>query len=694
MSNYLLEIGLEEIPAHLVTPSINQLAERMEQFLTNNRVKFDTIVKFSTPRRLAVLVENIAESSEAMDEEVKGPAAKIAKDAEGNWSKAIQGFSRGQGVSPDELVLRDGYYYANKHIAGSATEQILTRIGDEVIAKMTFSTYMKWGNNDFLFVRPIQWIVSLLDSEVVPFDLLDVTAGRSSRGHRFLANYRIELVDAKFYEKVLQDSFVIVYAPARKLAIAQEILDLAEKHDWQMTLHTDLLEEVNNLVEWPTAFVGSFDAKYLAVPEEVLVTSMRDNQRYFELHTAPTRLAGSASLASVESVAVGEDDGKLVPNFISVRNGNAEHIENVIAGNEKVLVARLEDAKFFWEEDQKLAISDLVEKLQKVTFHAKIGTLTEHMARTKAIAEKLADLTKLSNTEKEDVARAADIYKFDLLTGMVGEFDELQGVMGEKYALLAGENVNVATAIREHYLPISADGALPQTKVGAVLAAADKIDSILSFFNVGLIPSGSNDPYALRRAAQGLIRIIEKFNWRFDFANFIEHFQGENKNQVLDFVRARVQKLLLEGLERYDIVEAAINSSTFDIASMMESAFVIDSHKLHGPFKLAVENVTRSINLVKKAEKLPEVDPAIFENEAEQQLYETLEQVKEQWNEIPIEYQFRSIVHALAPAIELFFDNVMIMADDERVRDNRLALLTELVKLTSTMADFSLINTK
>lgn len=673
MSNYLLEIGLEEIPAHLVTPAVNQLAERMEQFLTDNRVTFDRLVKFSTPRRLAVLVENIADVSFSMDEEVKGPSAKIAKDAAGNWSKAIQGFSRGQGVEPSDLILRGDYYYANKHIAGSATEQILTRIGDEVISKMTFSTYMKWGNNDFLFVRPIQWIVSLLDAEVVPFTLLDVTAGRSSRGHRFLANYRIELVDAKFYEKVLQDSFVIVYAPARKLAIAQEILDLAEKHDWQVTLHTDLLEEVNNLVEWPTAFVGGFDEKYLAVPEEVLVTSMRDNQRYFELHTA---------------------DGKLAPHFISVRNGNEEHIENVIAGNEKVLVARLEDAKFFWEEDQKLEIAALVEKLKKVTFHAKIGSITEHMARTKVIASQLADLTDLSNTEKADVARAADIYKFDLLTGMVGEFDELQGVMGEKYALLAGENANVAAAIREHYLPISAEGSLPQTKVGSILAAADKIDSILSFFNVGLIPSGSNDPYALRRAAQGLIRIIEKFNWHFDFATFIDQFSGEHHAEVLEFVRARVQKLLLEGLDRYDIVEAAINSRIFDIASMMESAFVIDSHKYHGPFKPAVENVARSINLAKKVEKPLEVDPAFFENEAEQQLYEQIENVKAQWNEQACEYKFRTIVHLLAPAIETFFDNVMVMADDERVRDNRLALLTELVNLTSTMADFSLINTK
>lgn len=551
MTNYLLEIGLEEIPAHLVTPSINQLAERMEAFLNENRLKFDKIIKFSTPRRLALIVEELSDSSEAIDEEVKGPSAKIAKDAEGNWSKAIQGFSRGQGATPNDLILKGDYYYAKKHVDGVKSEEILSKVGDEVIAKMTFSTYMKWGNNDFLFVRPIQWIVSLLEDEIVAFDLLDVTANRFSRGHRFLANVEIELKNANDYASKMPENFVLVDAEHRKAEISAQILALASENNWQVTLHKDLLEEVNNIVEYPTAFVGSFDPKYLSVPAEVLVTSMRDNQRYFEVYN---------------------QEGQLAPNFISVRNGNAEHIENVVLGNEKVLVARLEDAEFFWKEDQKLKIEDLVAKLAKVTFHAKIGSITEHMARTKLIAAKLADIAGLTDEEKVDVARSAEIYKFDLLTGMVGEFDELQGVMGEKYALLAGENANVAAAIREHYMPTSADGQLPETKVGSVLAAADKIDSVLSFFNVGLIPSGSNDPYALRRAVQGLIRIIEKMNWHFDLSLFIDQFEGQNHAEILEFVKARVQKLLLEKLDRYDIVEAAINGSNFDITNMMESA--------------------------------------------------------------------------------------------------------------------------
>ncbi|MBL3716619.1 glycine--tRNA ligase subunit beta [Lactococcus garvieae] len=677
MANYLLEIGLEEMPAHLVTPAINQLAERLSDFLNENRLNFDLIRKFSTPRRLAVLVAGLAESSEAMDEEVKGPSAKIAKDAEGNWSKAIQGFSRGQGLTPDDLVLKGDYYFANKHIAGVAAQEILAKVGTEVISKMQFKTYMKWGNNSFLFVRPIQWMVSLLDSEVVPFELLDVTAGNTTRGHRFLSNQEITIEKATDYAEVLKANFVMVDAGARKAEISKQIKEIAIENNWTVEFsdekHVELLEEVNNLVEYPTAFVGSFDEKYLSVPEEVLVTSMRDNQRYFEVYTA---------------------EGKLAPHFISVRNGNAEGMENVILGNEKVLVARLEDAEFFWKEDQKLNITDLVKKLENVTFHAKIGSITEHMARTKKIAAHLADIAQLTETEKADVARAADIYKFDLLTGMVGEFDELQGVMGEKYALLAGENANVAAAIREHYMPVSAEGELPSTAVGSVLAAADKIDSILSFFSAGLIPSGSNDPYALRRAAQGLTRIIEKCNWHFNFTEFIATLDYANKEQVIDFLKGRVQKLLLDKKIRHDIVEATVAADTMDIASMMEVAPMLNDHKDDVQFKPDIENISRVVNLAKKAENTGTVVSELFENEVEQELYEVAELLKAQWFTLSAAEKYDLLVNKAVPAINNFFEKVMVMAEDEKVRSNRLALLSDLSSLTATMADFSLINTK
>ncbi|WEV44816.1 glycine--tRNA ligase subunit beta [Streptococcaceae bacterium ESL0687] len=676
MAEYLLEIGLEEMPAHLVTPSINQLVERMEKFLVENRVQFDSVEKFSTPRRLAVLVKVLADQSEEMTERVKGPSAKIARDAEGNWSKAVLGFSRGQGVNPDDLVEENGYLYADKHTAGVATPEILKNVGAEVIEKMNFSTYMKWGNNTLLFVRPIQWLVSLYNDQVVPFSILEDVASNVSRGHRFLANNDIVINSASDYEKALADNFVLANAEKRKNIITGQIEDLAKKNDWTMYLEPGLLEEVNNIVEYPTAFVGSFEEKYLEVPDEVLVTSMREHQRYFEVRDA---------------------GGNLLPNFVAVRNGNAEHLENVISGNEKVLVARLEDGEFFWREDQKLKISDLVEKLKKVTFHEKIGSIYEHMMRTKVIADIIAEKLGLSDTERKNIARAADIYKFDLLTNMVGEFPELQGVMGEKYALLAGENKEVSAAIREQYLPLSADGALPVEVEGAVLSIADKLDTLLSFVTVGLTPSGSNDPYALRRATQGVVRIIEDKNWDLKLDELIKDFYSlhingfsyENQAAVMDFIRARVAKML-EGTARRDIIEAAIESSTLDVANIAAAAKILTEESAKEGFKTSVEALARVANLAAKLETEVAVSSELLENDSERALYTAVQNLVLSDNVA----ENIAALFALEEVIANFFENTMVMAEDEAVKNNRLGLLASLANKATTIADFTKINTK
>ncbi|MDR0199784.1 MAG: glycine--tRNA ligase subunit beta [Streptococcaceae bacterium] len=667
MSNYLLEIGLEEVPAHLVTPSVDQLEERMATFLEDHAVKFERIIKFSTPRRLAVLVEGLSELTEASDEEVKGPSAKIAKDTDGNWTKAIEGFSRGQGLTPDDLVLKGDYYFAQKHIAGQPVADVLTAVGTDVVEKMTFSTYMKWGNESLLYVRPIQWLVSLLDSKVVPFQILDVVAGRNSRGHRFLANNeQIPIVAAHLYDLALERANVIAYAPARKMIIAQQIFHIADDKGWAVELHDDLLEEVNNIVEYPTAFYGKFDAKYLEVPAEVLITSMRDNQRYFEVYDAA---------------------GHLQPNFVSVRDGNVEHIENVIAGNEKVLIARLEDAKFFWEEDQKLSIDDLVAKLQNVTFHAKIGSLSEHMARVKVLALELAEKLNLKS-KKSDIERVAAIYKFDLLTGMVDEFDELQGVMGEKYARLSGEPEAVSVAIREHYMPTSAEGDLPETELGALLAVADKLDSVKSFFAAGLIPSGSNDPYALRRATTGIIRILEKFGWHVDWADLTD------SQEILDFTLDRVKKMAQDRGLRFDFIEAALAQPVFDVVNMLEMARILDSHKGHPPFKTTMEAVTRVNNILSKNHTDANVDESLFQEAEETVLYQALQPAKASFASLSLEDKFRTTVHTLAAPINAYFEAVMVLADDEKQKANHLALLQEVANLTSQLGDLSKVNTK
>ncbi|GFH42162.1 glycine--tRNA ligase beta subunit [Lactococcus hodotermopsidis] len=676
MANYLLEIGLEEMPAHLVSAAARQLATRVSDFLIDNRVTFETVTEFSTPRRLAVLVSGLANESESIDEEVKGPSAKIAKDSEGNWSKAIQGFSRGQGVTPDDLVLKGDYYYANKHTSGFKTADILIKIGADVISKMNFSTYMKWANNNFLFIRPIQWLVSLLDSQIVAFTLLDVTANAMTRGHRFLADTPIVLEQATDYENALKNAFVVADSAVRKALIVAQIVEIADDNDWTIYLVPNLLEEVNNLVEYPTAFIGNFDAKYLAVPEEVLVTSMREHQRYFEVRDLT---------------------GKLQPHFISVRNGNAEFIENVARGNEKVLVARLEDAEFFWREDQKLKISDLVEKLKKVTFHEKIGSVYEHMRRVKMIAEKIRQQAHLPEEYAEKLDRAADIYKFDLLTGMVGEFDELQGVMGEKYALLAGEDAAVATSIREHYLPTSADGALPETAIGSVLAIADKLESILSFFTVGLIPSGSNDPYALRRATAGILRIIDKQKWTIQLAELIAElyelplngFKYAKYDEVMTFINGRVAKML-EGTARHDIVEAVLATSSLNVAKLTAIANYIDVKSTESTFKNSVENLARVFNLADKLENEPSIDETKFENESEKALFAASQTL----NMTADINQNITQLFSLSKPISDFFDKTMVMVEDETLKNNRLSLLTNITEKASEIADFRLINTK
>ncbi|MDU1428894.1 MAG: glycine--tRNA ligase subunit beta, partial [Enterococcus faecalis] len=559
----LLEIGLEEMPAHVVTPSRIQLEEKVIKFLDEHHLDYETVRSFATPRRLAVKVTAIPEKQADVEEEVKGPAKKIALDAEGNWSKAAQGFVRGQGVTTEDIVFKElngvEYVYVTKFTKGQSAKEVLTKLND-VITSLTFPVTMHWANYDFEYIRPIHWIVALLDDEVIPFKVLDVTTGQTSRGHRFLGD-DVTFQHANEYEAKLKEQFVVVQPNERKQMIVDQANALAAEKNWQLALDEELLEEVTNLVEYPTAFVGSFDEKYLSVPDEVLVTSMKEHQRYFEVRN---------------------DQGLLMPHFIAVRNGDNVHLENVIKGNEKVLIARLEDAEFFYNEDKKLTIEACVEKLKNVTFHEKIGSIYEKMQRVALIAQIIGRKVGLSEEELEDLKRASEIYKFDLVTNMVGEFPELQGIMGEKYALLQGEKPAVATAIREHYLPTSSEGELPETAIGAVLALADKLDSVFSFFSVGMIPTGSNDPYALRRQTYGVIRIIEDKGWTFPLVQLqtevdeavnqdVEKYGvllNEGQAEVVEFVKARLRQLLMTKNVRHDIIDAVVSAEQADLSKL------------------------------------------------------------------------------------------------------------------------------
>lgn len=678
VKNLLVELGLEEMPAYVVTPSMKQLRDKMGAFLTDHRLTFEKIEMFSTPRRLAVRVVGLADKQSDLTEDFKGPSKKIALDADGNFTKAAEGFVRGKGLTVEDITFREikgeEYVYVTKEEIGRPVEEIIPAV-TEVLQALTFPVSMHWANNTFEYIRPVHTLTVLLDEQAFDLDFLDIKSGRTSRGHRFLGK-ETEIASADSYEDDLRAQFVIASPLERGDMIVEQIRALEEEHGVSIEIDEDLLNEVLNLVEYPTAFLGNFDAKYLEVPEEVLVTSMKEHQRYFVVRDA---------------------EGKLLPHFISVRNGNAEHLENVIKGNEKVLVARLEDGEFFWREDQKLAIADLVEKLSNVTFHEKIGSLAEHMERTSKIAALLAQEAGLDADETADLARAAAIYKFDLLTGMVGEFDELQGIMGEKYALLAGENAAVAAAIREHYMPTSADGELPDTKVGAVLALADKLDTILSFFSVGLIPSGSNDPYALRRATQGVVRILDKFGWNIDLAQLVsrlyelkfDSLNYENQEAVLDFFRARVEKMMDRNIPK-DIVTAVLQSTNFVVRDLVETAALLAEKAQEDNFKSAVESLSRVFNLAEKAQGQTAVNPALFENQEEKDLAAAIEKVAL----TPDLAANLDQLFELSPVIDAFFDHTMVMAEDESVRNNRLALLASLTAKAGQLAQFNQINTK
>lgn len=675
--DFLLELGLEEMPAHVVTPSMEQLKERMTKFLEEHRFSFDSIEAFSTPRRLAVRVNGMETKQQDIEEEAKGPALRIAKDENGEWTKAAQGFARGQGMTTEDLYTKEfngeEYVFVRKFIAGKSAMEVLPNLVSEVIEKMTFPTMMRWGNETLKFIRPIHWLVALLGEMIVPMEILSIGSGNISRGHRFLGQ-NVMIQHPKQYEKALMSQYVLVNSDYRKTMIMEQMVEFATKNQWKIDFDESLLEEVNNLVEWPTAFIGTFDEKYLEVPSEVLITSMKEHQRYF---------------------AVMDYDGKLLPYFIAVRNGNAEKIEQVILGNEKVLTARLEDAAFFYEEDQKHTIEDYMTKIAKVTFHEKIGTMTNKMERTKAIVQILAAKWNFTAEELEAALRASDIYKFDLVTGMVGEFSELQGIMGEKYALLQGESEWVATSIREHYLPTTAEGSLPVTKVGALLAIADKLDSILSFFTVGLIPTGSNDPYALRRQTYGIIRILQDKKWNLplewleEMTHQVESADGFHYNvsmeKIREFFVGRMSQYLSLQNVRSDIMDAAFASTTVDFYYQIQAAKVLENHRQDADMKVATESFTRIANLAQKAEKEVAVDEKLFTDASENELYEAYQALS---LEGTIEENYLAL-KSLQPAIANYFENNMIMVEDEAVRNNRLSLLKQINQSVQKIADMS-----
>ncbi len=680
--DYLFEIGTEEMPAHVVSRSVKQLADRTKAFLQENGLKFKDIKTFSTPRRLTILVEDLAEKQDDIDEIKKGPAKKIALDQDKNWTKAAQGFVRGQNMSTDDIYFQElkGTEYAYVHVKkeGKKASDILLGMS-EVVKAMTFPTKMRWDSHDFEFVRPIHWLVSLFGSEVIPVKILNITAGRKTEGHRFLGD-SVVLANSADYEDALKNQFVIVDENKRKEMIVDQMNELVKEHGWQIKPDSNLLEEVTNLVEYPTVFAGSFAKEYLEMPQEVLITSMKDNQRYFEVY---------------------DQNGKLINHFISVRNGNKNYLENVISGNEKVLVARLDDAQFFYDEDRKYPLGHFVNKLKDVSFHDKIGSMAEKMNRVQIIGNYLAKRWQLDEQIVQDFDRASVLYKFDLVTQMVGEFAELQGIMGMHYAKLAGEKDDVAIAIKEHYMPTTAEGELPQTTVGALLSVADKLDTIITFFAVGMIPSSSNDPYALRRYAYGIVRILLEQKWSLPFKQVLPELvsalegqtpaklpKTEEKDQeIAAFIRDRIKQYLQKNNYKYDIVDAVLASSQQDPIQILSAANVLQLHHDDEQFKPVVESLIRIKNILKKAkyQGKNEVQPELFADSSEEELYAGVNSLAEITNLTDLYDGFVK----LQPVIDLYFEANMIMDKDEKVKNNRLNQLSAVARLADNLGDLS-----
>ena len=682
--NLLLEIGTEEVPAHVMPGILKELGEKAEKAFKENRVAFESIRTIGTPRRTALLVQGLAESQEDVSSENRGPSVQIAFDADGNPTKAAQGFARGQKIDPKDLVVKDGYVYAMVHEKGKATAELLQSILPELISSLSFPNNMRWRDLDFKFIRPLRWIVALLGSEVIPFEVAEVQSGRVSRGHRFLSptrdkNEEFEIADADSYEKACEEQFVIVDQERRKAMIREQIEAVAKENGGQAEISEELLEEVLYLVEYPTALCGKFDEKYLQLPPEAVITPMRDHQRYFPVKSS---------------------EGKLLPLFITVRNGGKEHLETVQHGNERVLRARLEDAQFFFDEDRKKSLEEHREKLKTVVFQQGLGNMYEKSERLAELSDFIAAELKADEKTAKHAHRAALLCKADLVTGMVTEFTELQGIMGREYAKLDGECEKVAIAIDEHYMPRFAGDSQPQSEAGRIVSTADKIDTIVGTFSRGKIPTGSQDPFALRRQALGLVNMMVEAKWQLSLKRVVakamdlygltdEAAREKMQQDVADFMRLRLKNVLEE--VRYDVVDAVL-AEVDDLYAVSLRAQAVQKF-VAGDATAHIQAFVRVSNLAAKAEKAG-FEESLFQAEAEKTLGQVCKSVAGSVESLIAGQDFVGAIDALteltAP-IDKFFEEVMVMDKDEAIRNNRLGLLKSIDSLTGRVADFSKI---
>ena len=675
----LFEIGAEEIPAGFMPNILGQLKQLAETKLNDAHLPFESIATYGTPRRLALIVKGLADTSAEISERHKGPSASIAYDADGNATKAAIGFARGKGLDVADLVVEDGYIYAETKTAGVPAKDIVTEMLPQLITGLNFPKSMHWGNLDAKFVRPVRWLVALLDEEVIPVEFATVKSGNVTRGHRFLGADEITIKNAASYVDTLKENFVMVDQDARRELISKQLHDMAASKNASIVWDDDLLEEINYLVEWPTALCGGFEESYLALPDAAIITPMKDHQRYFPLV---------------------DQDGKLLPMFLTVRNGSDHSIEVVQAGNERVLRARLDDAKFFFNEDRKKPLIDRQDGLTKIVFQEGLGNLADKTERLLKLGRVFGEECGLHEDAAVVLERATELAKTDLTTGMVTEFTELQGVMGKEYALLDGESPEVAEAIFEQYLPRFAGDVLPQTEAGKVLSIIDKVDNIVATFSRGLIPTGSQDPYALRRQTIGILNILLGSEWNIslrpifkasmELLNVPAEKQDELLGQVEEFFTLRLKNIFLDREVPHHVIDLLLSNNELSVADAEGLVNALLANRIDENVEL-VQAYTRMYNLVKDVEYTG-VNSDLLKEDAEKELFEAASKASEASSAAWEAGDYDAVVAVpatLVPAINKFFEDVMVMDKDEAIKANRLQLVRLAYSVMAIIGDIS-----
>ena len=675
----LFEIGAEEIPAGFMPNILGQLKQLAETKLNDAHLPFESIATYGTPRRLALIVKGLADTSAEISERHKGPSASIAYDADGNATKAAIGFARGKGLDVADLVVEDGYIYAETKTAGVPAKDIVTDMLPQLITGLNFPKSMHWGNLDAKFVRPVRWLVALLDEEVIPVEFATVKSGNVTRGHRFLGADEITIKNASSYVDTLKENFVMVDQDARRELISKQLHDIAASKNASIVWDDDLLEEINYLVEWPTALCGGFGESYLALPDAAIITPMKDHQRYFPLV---------------------DQDGKLLPMFLTVRNGSDHSIEVVQAGNERVLRARLDDAKFFFNEDRKKPLIDRQDGLTKIVFQEGLGNLADKTERLLKLGRVFGEECGLHEDAAVVLERATELAKTDLTTGMVTEFTELQGVMGKEYALLDGESPEVAEAIFEQYLPRFAGDVLPQTEAGKVLSIIDKVDNIVATFSRGLIPTGSQDPYALRRQTIGILNILLGSEWNIslrpifkasmELLNVPAEKQDELLDQVEEFFTLRLKNIFLDREVPHHVIDLLLSNNELSVADAEGLVNALLVNRIDEDVEL-VQAYTRMYNLVKDVEYTG-VNSDLLKEDAEKALFEAASKASEVSSAAWEAGDYDAVVAVpatLVPAINKFFEDVMVMDKDEAIKANRLQLVRLAYSVMAIIGDIS-----